>query len=308
MDFWKRLFEPKLSLPNIITLIALVFIFYSIAKPNSAELASWVQAVGSILAIVVAAYLPIWHAKVALKRRQESLAENLRVISESAVESLCLLSSVFYRPDYEGSQMANYQNFHRGREWESLVDQLGQIPVAELSPVVARELSHLKDSVNFGAYVASLIPAWIDKNRGSSKPDVIRVLRAKRDMACLARSRLPIPQGMKFPSMTSSQSAVYLAELKRPPLEPMTFSDGEVYRRYVWKNDSESVPSCVYIYGVYTYIRGFGPSLIENGGRWGTFKDAETYVKGMCLQLNNEHMKASYIEIDMEAFSTPLEN
>lgn len=30
--------------------------------------------------------------------------------------------------------------------------------------------------------------------------------------------------------MTRSQSVAYLAELKRPPLQSMIFSDGEVYR------------------------------------------------------------------------------
>lgn len=222
--FWRRFLELKLSLPNLITIASLLLIFYLVAKPNSAELASWVQALGSVIAIIVAAYLPIWHTKVALKRRQASLAETLRVISEDAVESLCLLVNIFYHPDREGSQMASYQNFHRGREWASLVDQLSQIPVAELSPVAARDLSYLKDSVNFGSYVAGLIPKWIDKNRGHSDPDVVRVLRAKRDIACLTRSRLPVPEGIKFPDMTSSQRRGYLAELKRPPLEPLRFS------------------------------------------------------------------------------------
>ena len=302
MKFWMRFFELRLSLPNVITIASLVLIFYLVAKPNSAEMASWVQAVGSVVAIVVAAYLPIWHAKVALKRRQESLAETLRVISEDAVESLCLLANIFYFPEHEGSQMASYQNFHRGREWDSLVDQLGQIPVAELSPMAARDLSYLKDAVDFGSYVASLIPKWIDKNRGYSEPDVIRVLRVKRDIACLTRSRLPVPQGMVLPHMTHSQNSGSRAEMDRPPLDPMIFSEGEVYRRYVWGADGNSAPEYVYIYGVYAYIKNFGPNVVENKGRWSTFEEAESQIKGMCVQLDREHIQACYIEVDIADF------
>lgn len=302
MKFWTRFFELRLSLPNVITIASVILVFYLVAKPNSAEMASWVQAIGSIVAIVVAAYLPIWHAKVALKRRQESLAETLRVISEDAVESLCLLANIFYSPEHEGSQMASYQNFHRGREWDSLVDQLGQIPVAELSPTAARDLSYLKDAVDFGSYVASLIPKWIDKYRGHSEPDVIRVLRAKRDIACLTRSRLPVPQGMVLPCMTHSQNSGNRAEMDRPPLEPIIFSEGEIYRRYVWGADSNSVPEYVYIYGVYAYIKNFGPNIIRKEDKWSTFEEAEIYIKLMCAQLDWEHIQASYIEFDITDF------
>ena len=278
-----------------------MFIFYIVAKPNSAELASWVQALGSVVAIVFAAYLPIWHSKVSLKRRQDSLAEIMRVLSDEAVESLYLLSNVFYRPDRESTQMASYQKFHRGRDWASQIDQLAQIPVAELSPLAARDLSYLKDAVSFGAYVASLIPSWIEKNRGYSHPDVVRVLRAKRDIAALVRSRLPAPLGLKLPDMTQSQRIGILAELKRPPSEPVIVEDGEIYRRYVWASDSDLVPEYAYIYGAYTYVDGFGPWIVENDGKWATFEQAEFYIKGMCIKLHEEHMHSKYIEIELDA-------
>lgn len=295
-NFWTVFFTPGLNLPNLVTAVACLVIFVMVVGTDSSDLASWVQAVGSVVAIAFAAYLPGRHAEIALKRRHESLAKIMRVIADDAVESLFMLSNAFLRPERESQQMARYQNFHRGREWLSLIEQVAQIPVAELTPKNARELSQLKDAINFGAFVAEQIPNWI-KAGGVSKPDVLRVLRAKRDLAALIRSGLPGPEGIFSHKMTPAQAVASLAELHRPPIEPMQFPEGDIYRRYVWDNEADSVPSYVYITGVFTYFDGFGPSVIEKASNWRSFDEAEWYVREMCKVLYNEHMEGVYLKM-----------
>lgn len=55
-DYGKSLFKPWMSVQNAVLAIALVFIV-SLLKLPSSELASWVQAIGSIAAILGAAYI-----------------------------------------------------------------------------------------------------------------------------------------------------------------------------------------------------------------------------------------------------------
>jgi hypothetical protein len=295
----KELFKPWFSVQNVVLGLSLAFVAILAIRTfglNSGEVASWVQAFGSVAAIVFAAYLPIWHGRVSLKRRQDSLAEIMRVISDDAIESLCLLSSTFLCPERERSQMAKYEIFHRGRDWAALVDQLAQIPVAELSPTSARDLSYLKDAVSFGSFVASKIPDWI-KDGGHSRPDVVRVLRAKRDLVGLIRSRLPVPYGLTSPELTHAQLVCQVSEMRRPSLEPLVIDDAEIYRRYVWKHELSAVPDYVYVQGIYAYMDGFGPSIIDNDGTWLNFLAADEYVKAMCRQLHDEHMEAEFFQM-----------
>lgn len=288
-------FRPIFSVQNIVLLIAGLFVL-ALFDLNKGELASWVQAIGSIAAIVFAAYLPMWHGQVALKRRQNSLAEIMRVISDDATESLCLLSGNFLCPERERSQMAKYEIFHRGRDWAALSEQLAQIPVAELSPNSARDLSYLKDAVSFGSFVASKIPEWI-KDGGHSRPDVVRVLRAKRDLVGLIRSRLPVPHGLTSPAIMHAQSTCQVSEIRRPPLEPLVLEDAEIYRRYVWKHELSAIPDYVYVQGIYTYMEGFGPSIIDNDGTWSNFLEIDEYVQAMCRKLHDEHVEAEFIRM-----------
>lgn len=293
---WARFFKPGFNLPNFITTIAIIAIIVTVARPSSAELSSWVQAIGSIVAIAFAAYLPIRHTEIAVKKRQDSLARILRVIADDAVEALFLLSNAFIRPDRESYQMVKYQSYHKGREWTALIDQLSQIPVADLTPHHARDLSNLKDAVSFGAYVAGLIPQWM-QGGGHSRPDVLRVLRGKRDIAALIRSRLPAPEGIFTTKMSYAQQVGSMAELTHPIPEPVSVDEGEIYRRYVWEKDSDIVPAYAVFFGVFTYIEGFGPSIVERLEHWTTYEEADMYFRDMSRVLGSEHVEAAYRDV-----------
>lgn len=298
-DYGKSLFKPWCSVQNVVLFLAFLFVTGLAIRTyglNSSEIASWVQAFGSILAIIVAAYFPILHSKKALESRRKSLAEILRVLSDDAVESLHLLSGAFYCPVRERREMMRYETFHRNRDWQALIDQLSQIPVAELTPQLAKDLSYLKDAVGFGAHVASKIPEWM-KSGGHSEPDVVRVLRAKRDLVGLIRSRLPVPQGVKSPDVTPGQMRSQVYETNKPPLEPIAFDDAEIYRRYYWKDFRSAMPDRVYIHGIYPYFNNFGPSLLELPPMSGGFKEIEEYVCSYCRVLHEEHLESELIRI-----------
>ncbi|WP_188036039.1 hypothetical protein [Pseudomonas sp. EZ-C24] len=289
-----------MSIPNAITLFSIILIFFVWARPTSSELASWVQALGSIAAIVVAAYFPIWHSNRSIELKRKSLAEILRVISDDATESLHLLANLFYCPERERQEMMRYEMFHRGRAWQALTDQLAQIPVAELTPQLARDLSYVKDAVDFGAFVAAKIPEWM-KMGGSSRPDVVRVLRSKRDLVGLIRSRLPVPPGILSAELTQTQLATQVYEMKRPPCEPLLVEDAEIYWRYVWDDYRWSLPNRVYIHGIYPYLNDFGPSMIELSPMLGGIQEIEEFVKGYCSVLHKEHLQAEDLRIASEA-------
>ncbi len=302
-DYWKSLFRPGCSVQNVTLVLAITFITGLTIKAyalNSSEIASWVQAFGSVAAIIVAAYFPVLHGRKELLRRQQSLAEILRVLSDDATESLHLLASAFNCPRRERREMMRYETFHRGRDWQALSDQLSQIPVHELTPQLARDLSYVKDAVGFGSFVAGQIPKWMSAG-GHSRPDVIRVLRAKRDLVGLIRSRLPVPLGVRSPELSQTQLSTQINEMKRPPLEPLTFDDAEVYRRYVWDDYRWPLPQRVFIHGIYPYLNDFGPSYLELPSHLTTMAEIEEYVRSYCRVLHEEHFESEMMRIAQEA-------
>ncbi|QUE91166.1 hypothetical protein KBP52_01560 [Pseudomonas sp. SCA2728.1_7] len=293
-DYGKSLFKPWCSVQNVTLVLALVFVVGLTIKTyalNSSEIASWVQAFGSVAAIIVAAYFPVWHGRKELQRRHQSLAEILRVLSDDATESLHLLASAFACPHREKKEMMRYETFHRGRDWQALTDQLSQIPVSELTPQLARDLSYVKDAVEFGSFVAAQIPEWM-RAGGYSRPDVVRVLRTKRDLVGVIRSRLPVPLGVESPELSQAQLATQVSEMKRPNFEPLAFDDAEVYRRYVWDDYRWPLPQRVFIHGVYPYFNDFGPSYMELPPNFFGMQEIEEYVRSYCRILHEEHLES----------------
>ncbi|MGY4663188.1 hypothetical protein ACVWZ9_003982 [Pseudomonas chlororaphis] len=55
-DYGIRLLKPWVSVQNVVLICVLIFVI-ALLKPGSSELASWVQAVGSIAAIIGATYI-----------------------------------------------------------------------------------------------------------------------------------------------------------------------------------------------------------------------------------------------------------
>jgi hypothetical protein len=259
------------------------------------DAAAWVQAVGSIIAVGVAAYLPIWHSRVNSKNRQDDLAKILRVISDDVLDLMWALTDVFHNPDEELVKMMRYHNSHQGRSWSAVSDQLAQIPVAELSPAKAKDLSYLRDCVSFGVYAASLLPDWLEKKQ--AQLDVVNTLRLKRNLVREIRLRLPVPEGVVSDEFPPSEMAGRIAEMRRPVYPPLLIGEAQIYRRYVWKHELSAVPDFAIVYGEYPLGENFGPYIIDGTGSWSSHYEADEYVRLRCVQLHTEHVEAMEIQM-----------
>lgn len=86
-DYGKSLFKPWVSVQNFVLIAALIF-WIALLKPTSSELASWVQAVGSIAAIWGALHVSkIQHRRQIIAQRDEAIRKaraRLAVVKNAA--------------------------------------------------------------------------------------------------------------------------------------------------------------------------------------------------------------------------------
>jgi hypothetical protein len=241
------------------------------------EAAGWAQAIGAGVAIVVASFIPMWHAKVATREKQRNLLGVVRVLSDEAMESLWLLTNNFIYPHKEQRMMREYLYHKRDQDWPGLLDAINKIPISELPPASAKVLGCLRDAVAYGLAVATDLPKWVD--RSYSQPDVVIALRAKRDILTLFRASLPHIDGVSVSGKVAAQRRGEFEERSRPVSEPYAIDGVKVFRRYVWDNGVAVVPLAVYIQCLFPYdnfecaSEAFGAE-----GNWKTFEEAENFV------------------------------
>jgi len=228
----KKEFHLRFTLADVGKLLAfspviVVIVYAIICLPWASEDApGWVQAIGSIVAIIAAGCFPIWHSSLDHMRQQRSRLELMRVLADDSAQALFLLTNCFVMPEHEVAWMRQYLQNHRDRDWPHLLDGLAQVPVAEIPPQRASDLARIRDAVQFGASVAAMIPEWIDAE--SSHPEVLATLRSQRDLLMLIRSTLPIPAGVKDEPV----DAQLRGQSHENFLNSYTLSGARVYRRY----------------------------------------------------------------------------
>ncbi|MBJ2345533.1 MULTISPECIES: hypothetical protein [Pseudomonas] len=232
-------FNPWPSAHNVLIILAVVFLL-SLVKLSASEWASWVQAAGSIAAIVAAAFIPIWHGRVSSRAREKQLAGTMRVLALAAQEKLWVLSNSFLKVDQELKEMQQYLNSQRQKEWGGLLSSVAQIPIAELPATRVMDLGILRDAVLFGEHVTSILPRWIEE--GTSHPDVVIALRAKRDLLDIVISRMPNPIGLAL-SVPDWVRASQRFEERRPDPNPLYVEGVRVCRRFSWASDASAVPN-----------------------------------------------------------------
>jgi hypothetical protein len=243
--------------------------------PN--EAAGWAQAIGAGVAIIVASFIPMWHAKVATREKQRNLLGVMRVLSDEAMENLWLLTNNFIYPHKEQRMMREYLYNKREQDWPGLLDAINKIPISELPPGSAKILGSLRDAVAYGQAVSTDLPRWVD--RSYSQPDVLIALRAKRDLLSLCRASLPHVDGVSVLGKVNAQSRGEPEELSRPVPEPYAIDGVKVFRRYVWDNGAAVVPIAVYIQCLFPYDKfECACEAFEAEGNWKTFEDAENFV------------------------------
>jgi len=242
--------------------------------PN--EAAGWAQAVGAGVAVVTAAFIPMWHAKVATRERQKNLLGVMRVLADQALEKIWLLSNSFIKLEVAPKMMREYLFHHRDDDWPGLLDAINKIPIADLPPEKAIVLGQLRDAVLFAQKVAGELSGWVA--RGHAQPDMLVALRAKRDLLSLARSRLPQVSGGSVKGKVDAQVRGEPLELKRPFTEPFVISGVKVFRYFIWDDDEATVPSGVIIQCLFPY-QDFecNPQYFPSNG-WKSVSDADDQI------------------------------
>lgn len=140
-DYGKSLFEPLLSVPNIVLGLSVLFISALVITHfdlNSSEWASWVQAFGSIGAIIAAGYFPIAHEKVREKRDRRNVLRSLTYLADPLERYMRMLRQALLEVNYQNRWLAGDES----RQLGILGRSLNEIPA---SMVVAFEVALLTD-------------------------------------------------------------------------------------------------------------------------------------------------------------------
>ncbi|WP_165674714.1 hypothetical protein [Metapseudomonas otitidis] len=214
--------------------VVVMFVYFLFTLPwDHANAPGWVQAVGAIISIWGAAFFPVWHLQKAEERRQASARAALGVVMRKTYDKLWLLTNCFAHPIREKYWMAEYLRNHCNTAFNELSASIDHVPMGELPPNEVVSLGYLRDSVAFALQVVSMMPEWVANEY--SHPDVVRSLRAKRDILGLALNRYyadplqcDIPQHIQYGSKL---------ELQMIEAEPVLHREVWIYRRFCIRED-----------------------------------------------------------------------
>ncbi|VVE50038.1 hypothetical protein [Pandoraea terrigena] len=119
--------------------------FWRFPPQGSGELASWVQAFGSIAAIAAAGYFPVRHARVQEANRQRRLLSTISQIATMTESELKAFRFYMRTPQ----EAADYRFNGAFSRWAALSVQVGALSVYELDSVAVRgHLLSLGQSIN----------------------------------------------------------------------------------------------------------------------------------------------------------------
>ena len=99
-DYGKSLFKPWCSVQNVVLACSLLFVFWlgiRVYSLNSSEVASWVQAFGSIGAIIAAAKIASADRRFALRNIREKDAVVVSAVRERCIAALGAIRSLNYQ-------------------------------------------------------------------------------------------------------------------------------------------------------------------------------------------------------------------
>lgn len=231
-----REFRIRFTLADVIKTflvspVFVVLVYGLLCLPwDSPRASAWVQAFGSIAAIVAAGYFPIRHYEVMSRKRQTAMLQLLRVLAGQAAEAIWLLTNTTLDPEREVTQMREYLRCRRDLDFAPLMASLSQISVTDLPPERVRDLGVIRDAVQFSSDVAGSLSDWI--NAGSSHPEVLIVLRGKRDQVDIVSGRLPAIDNKEIQPRTAGQEK----EKDFPqPSEPLMVMGYKVYYRFSYE-------------------------------------------------------------------------
>lgn len=129
----------------------------------SNEYASWVQAFGSVIAIIAAGAFPIWHDTLKQQREQRRIKELLFMAAVRQVDMLERLYSVVAKAneDFGRASINGYLQEGKHLRWSAHIDGLNAFPMAQLSPHDFEVIGILKVAAAYGERVSGELHDWV---------------------------------------------------------------------------------------------------------------------------------------------------
>ncbi|MEK8080736.1 hypothetical protein [Pseudomonas sp. XK-1] len=217
-------FNPKSLLVSPVAPLLLFGLFF--VPWGSPSAPAWVQAIGTVLALIGAAALPIYHSRHAELRRERTAAGQLRLLSEECYEKLWMLSNCFLNREREGHAIELFISAGRPEEWQVLELAVSQYPMELVPAKHLSALNTLRNSVSHARLICSQLRDW---KEGGSNPGSVSLLRSRRDLLGITKDALPWPDGAAVLLDKFHQERGCAAELSSPPPGPVNRSGAKVY-------------------------------------------------------------------------------
>lgn len=150
----------------------------------------------------------------------------LRLLSEECYEKMWMLSNCFLNPQRQSHAIELFLSSGRGEEWQALDRAVTQYPLELVPAEHLSGLNNLRNSVSHALLVCRRLSEWKD---GSSNPELVGILRGRRDLLGITKDALPWPEGNKVLLDRFHQERGIAAELANPPARPVMRSGAKVY-------------------------------------------------------------------------------
>jgi hypothetical protein len=154
-------FKRQLTVAGAVVVFALTFILMLAVSAGQTG-AAWVQAVGSIVAIVGAAAFPYMHEADKVRLQRDRLRSLLLLLARDQLEPLRMLSSTVQKSvgDSSKERICSYLDGGWHFFWPAHQEALNAIPIADLEPYQVSVLGSLKVSAMSASEIISQLDHW----------------------------------------------------------------------------------------------------------------------------------------------------
>jgi len=170
---------------GLLAFLAFCWLLFAILQffGQLSKAADWVQAFGSVVAILAAAGLPVWHDILRSKKEQQRLRKLLVMNSKFQVQYISLLYRTLYEAvhDFGDPSINRYLANGHHQKLRAHMDGLACLPMANLSPWEFRSLGNLKAGASYAMEVADSLKD-VDVTSHKYRNDV-RLLKHHMEMA-----------------------------------------------------------------------------------------------------------------------------
>lgn len=278
-----------MTVPGVVLIFAGTYIFVLALSAGEVG-AAWIQAIGTVMALIGAIYLPIIHGDHLATKRELMILGQMRLIAEDCYEKLWMLSNCFLLADRESQAIGAYLSHGRAQEWGAIVTALNQIPLHEVPPEHVGTLAVMRNAAAQAVFVCSLLDKWIVD---ASHPGIIELLRGRRDILAIKKAKLPWPAGVPDTVDRDNQERGRNYEMATPPLGSINVLGLKVYRQYFgmtatgpeWVRVQIVSPlgnECAHSFQL---EKDLPPGWADMAGAEAAVRDkAEEYIKDFCAQ------------------------